>query len=130
MRDTIAHVSVDSHVNIVNLIFILLNFIKFFLIANDIGVARIRGSITFTDIVKAIDYSSDEVPDGVNLQLTGWGATRGGGRLPQRLQIIQLKSVTTKRCREIYGGGNVHDSHICTFNGKGQGACNVSWIFL
>lgn len=57
--------------------------------------------------------------------LSRTGATRGGGALPQRLQIIALKAVQTKRCREIYGGGNnVHDSHICTFNGRGQGACN------
>lgn len=74
--------------------------------------------------------------DGVNLLFTQYvqfqtskflssaGATRGGGSLPQRLQIITLNAVSTKRCREIYGGGNVHDSHICTFNGRGQGACN------
>lgn len=95
--------------------------------ANDIGLVRIRETIKFTDHVKSIDYSSEEVPDGADLQLTGWGATRAGGRLPQLLQIITLKAVSTKRCREIYGNSNnVHDSHICTFNGRGQGACNVS----
>lgn len=42
-------------------------------LANDIGVAQISGKIEFNDIVKAIEYSPDEVPDGAKLQLTGWG---------------------------------------------------------
>lgn len=44
--------------------------------ANDIAVIRVRGSITFTDKVQRIEYSSEEVPDGAVVQLTGWGALR------------------------------------------------------
>lgn len=47
-----------------------------------------------------------------------------GGALPQRLQVIKLKSVSTERCKKIYHGGNVHDSHICTFTKAGEGACH------
>jgi len=92
--------------------------------ANDIAVIRVQGSITFNDKVQPIEYSSEEVPDGAVLQLTGWGRLRAGGALPQLLQTIQLNAVQTQRCKQIYGGSNVHDSHICTFTKVGEGACN------
>lgn len=41
--------------------------------ANDIAVLRVEGSIEFNDKVKPIELSSEEVPDGSDLQLTGWG---------------------------------------------------------
>lgn len=44
--------------------------------ANDIAVIRVQGSITFNDKVQPIVYSSEEVPDGAALQLTGWGRLR------------------------------------------------------
>lgn len=43
-------------------------------LANDIAVLRVRGPITFTEKVQAIEYSSEEVPDGIILQLTGWSS--------------------------------------------------------
>ena len=42
--------------------------------ANDIALIRVHGPIVFTDKVQPIEYSSEEVPDGAVLQLTGWGA--------------------------------------------------------
>lgn len=41
--------------------------------ANDIAVIRVQGSIALSDRVKTIEYSPEEVPDGVVAQLTGWG---------------------------------------------------------
>lgn len=43
-------------------------------LANDIAVLRVRGPITFTEKVQAIEYSPGEVPDGIRLQLTGWSS--------------------------------------------------------
>lgn len=43
-------------------------------LANDIAVLRVRGSITFTEKVQPIGYSSEGVPDGIKLQLTAWGS--------------------------------------------------------
>lgn len=43
-------------------------------LANDIAVLRVRGPITLTERVQAIEYSSEEVPDGIRLQLTGWSS--------------------------------------------------------
>lgn len=46
--------------------------------------------------------------------------------MPQVLQSINLKLVSTESCRNIYGNdGNVDNSHICTLTQAGEGACNV-----
>lgn len=49
---------------------------------------------------------------------------QAGGAVPQILQTIDLKAVSTDRCKKIFGGRNVHDSHICTLTKVGEGACN------
>lgn len=41
--------------------------------ANDVGVARVEGLIELNDQVQPIEYSPDEVPDGSDVILTGWG---------------------------------------------------------
>lgn len=52
--------------------------------------------------------------------------SQAGGQSPQMLQIINLKAVSTEKCSDIYGGGDVHESHICSLTKAGEGACNVS----
>lgn len=41
--------------------------------ANDVAVIRVKGTIQFNDLVQPIEYSPDEVPNGADVQLTGWG---------------------------------------------------------
>lgn len=41
--------------------------------ANDIALIRLRDELQFNEKVQPIELGSDEVPDGVDLQLTGWG---------------------------------------------------------
>lgn len=43
------------------------------LFSHDFAVVRVQGSIALNDKVQPIEYSSEEVPDGVVAQLTGWG---------------------------------------------------------
>lgn len=42
--------------------------------AFDIAVIKVKGSIQFNDKVQPIKLLSEEVSDGVLLQLTGWGS--------------------------------------------------------
>lgn len=49
---------------------------------------------------------------------------QAGGAVPQILQTIDLKAVSTDRCKKIFGGRNVHESHICTLTKVGEGACH------
>lgn len=41
--------------------------------ANDIGALYVDGPIQFNEKVQPIKYSTKEVGDGENLQVTGWG---------------------------------------------------------
>lgn len=41
--------------------------------AYDIAVIRVEGTIEFNDRVQPIEPSSEEVPDGAEVLLTGWG---------------------------------------------------------
>lgn len=43
--------------------------------AYDIAVIKVKGLIEFNEKVQPIKLSQKEVPDGVELQLTGWGDT-------------------------------------------------------
>ncbi|XP_055321370.1 chymotrypsin-1-like [Sitodiplosis mosellana] len=90
--------------------------------AYDIGLIQVKGSIEFNDKVKPIEYSADEVPEGSVAQLTGWGRLSTSGSVPDKLQVLNLTVISTPECREI-NGDTVHDSHLCTFNKAGEGAC-------
>lgn len=43
---------------------------------------------------------------------------------PDKLQVLNLTVISTPECRKI-NGKTVHDSHLCTFNKEGEGACYV-----
>lgn len=92
--------------------------------ANDVAVIRVQGTIEFNDRVQPIELGNEEIEDGEEVILTGWGRLSAGGRLPQKLQMIKLKALSTKSCKKSILGRNVHDSHICTFTRRGEGACN------
>lgn len=44
-------------------------------LANDIALIRLNETIEFNDRVQPIKLSSEEIPDGTTLELTGWGST-------------------------------------------------------
>lgn len=39
--------------------------------------------------------------------------------------MLNLTVISTPECREL-NGDDVHDSHLCTLNKAGEGACYVS----
>lgn len=43
-------------------------------LANDIAVAKVKGTFEFNEKVKPIELLKDEVPEGGILQITGWGS--------------------------------------------------------
>lgn len=95
--------------------------------ANDIGLVRVKDSIKFNEKVQPIKYSKKYVEGGVQLRLTGWGLTdsSGIGSVPMRLQVLNVTSISDNECKR-YFGGLIHESHLCTLNTVGEGACRVS----
>lgn len=110
----------------------------------DIGLIRVQGEIQFNDKVQPIKFTRNEVCGGVFLRAFGWGRLSVSyhdndqvialpnqfnhyyqfeGELPDKLQTIQLRSLTNKVCEKALP---VHDSHLCTFSKFGEGICAVS----
>ncbi|GAB0100224.1 Chymotrypsin-2 [Sergentomyia squamirostris] len=93
--------------------------------ANDVALIKLNSSVTFSDRVKAIDYDYRAVPNGAVIRLTGWGRLSAGGQIPNLLQSINLTYVNHEECQAFFGpNSSVDIGHLCTFNRKGQGACN------
>lgn len=92
--------------------------------ANDIGLIRVH-NIEFNNRVQPIQCSNKYIGGGVKLRLTGWGLTRNGGSASQRLQVLNVNSISQDRCRWFHDE-LLHDSHLCTLNKYGEGACYVS----
>lgn len=92
---------------------------------NDIGLIKLKNRITFDDKTKAIDYRWEQLPDNATLTLTGWGRLSAGGAAPNKLMTIDLKYVPYEECKELHDGDDGVDyGHACTFNRRGEGACN------
>jgi trypsin len=96
---------------------------------NDIGLIRVSKSIQFNSKVKAIELSKTEIPENSTLILTGFGKLSANKTVAsEKLQTIELKMMNNEKCRKAYSkyeseAGVVGAGHLCTFNGKGQGAC-------
>lgn len=57
--------------------------------ANDIAIVKLSESIEYNDKVQPISYDDEEVPDGAELQLTGWGRMRVRTNFFWRFQFFQ-----------------------------------------
>lgn len=92
--------------------------------AYDIGLIRVQTPIEFSEKVRPIKYSAEEVPIGASLQATGWGYLKRNGVTPDNLQVLNVTSITNEECEKKSKA--VHESHLCTKSPYGQGVCNVS----
>lgn len=92
---------------------------------NDIGLVRLKAAMSFSEKIKSIPYWEHEVPSDSTITLTGWGRLSAGGKVPDELQIIELKYVEYEECKRLHNNSDSVDiGHLCTFNNKGEGACN------
>ncbi|KAB0792844.1 hypothetical protein PPYR_14803 [Photinus pyralis] len=93
-------------------------------LTNDIAILKLKTPITFTDKVKTVDLETEYLGAEVDCVLSGWGRLNYPGSLPNNLQHIGLKTITSEDCAKLLNHSSVDRTHICTLTKSGEGACH------
>ncbi|XP_029998042.1 transmembrane protease serine 9 [Sphaeramia orbicularis] len=84
---------------------------------NDISLLRLSSPVTFTTYIVPVCLASPSSTffTGVDVWVTGWGATRFGGSLPspQNLMEVEVPVVGNRQCNCDYGVGTITDNMLC-----------------
>ncbi|KAG4071137.1 hypothetical protein HA402_008905 [Bradysia odoriphaga] len=91
--------------------------------AYDVALVKVREPIEFNDNVSPIELDDREVPDGAEVQLTGWGNIEAG-YIPNNLQFVNLHILLKDICKKARFGDYIQDHHVCTISLTG-GACRA-----
>nr|ABC88743.1 putative serine proteinase [Tenebrio molitor] len=78
---------------------------------NDIGLVQLRTPLTFTRYLAPIALADNLLEDGLDVTISGWGATDSDGDESQFLNYADLVTIRNRECTAIYG--NIQDSSVC-----------------
>lgn len=94
--------------------------------ANDISLLKTSTNINFGEFVSSIEIAAAEVGGGEPVVLSGWGTTIPGGAIPNKLQFIDLRTISHDECvtRHADTPRPIVTSEICTLTKQGEGACH------
>lgn len=56
--------------------------------------------------------------------LCGWGTTVLAGPTPDKLQYINLRTLSVEKCSELNESPEIKPAHLCTLTKSGEGACH------
>lgn len=97
-------------------------------IVNDIALLKVQPAFNLRhSTIGTISLGSNtRIGDGVQVRLTGWGATTptASEGLPNHLQQLDYQTISNAECGRK--GFRVTRSEICALSSKGQGSCMVS----
>ncbi|KAF2905793.1 hypothetical protein ILUMI_00388 [Ignelater luminosus] len=92
---------------------------------HDISLLQAAGSIAFNNLVQPISLANSVLPGGTSCVLSGWGSIRYPNQIePNALQHIALNSITFNQCANALPGYPIFETHVCTLNRQGEGACH------
>lgn len=92
---------------------------------NDIALIRLNSSIVFNDRTQPIALPTEQMKEGDEVIMTGWGSTELYGDTPDNLQIVSLKYLPHKNCKVMHSNDPDLDvGHMCTYTKYGEGACH------
>uniref|UniRef100_A0A336M1M7 CSON009849 protein n=1 Tax=Culicoides sonorensis TaxID=179676 RepID=A0A336M1M7_CULSO len=92
-------------------------------LSGDVALIKLTADIVFGTNVQPIPLSSKYVGESKAVA-SGWGTTTYPGSAPDRLQFIELMTVTNEYCQERHGSDPVKETAICTFTKSGEGMCH------
>ncbi|XP_055323201.1 chymotrypsin-2-like [Sitodiplosis mosellana] len=102
-------------------------------IQNDVCLLRTAEEIVFSDTIQPIALPTQDTPQKTEVLLSGWGRTSyptpsGQSPLPDILQFTKPNTLSVDECKKRFKGhaaaANIHESILCTINGKNVGACH------
>ncbi|WP_438489643.1 serine protease [Streptomyces sp. S186] len=81
----------------------------------DVAVLVLESPLTFKDGVRAVPLAAAgrEPTAGTPATVTGWGATRDGGALSQRLRQVDVPKLSDAYCKGAYGPSSITPRMTC-----------------
>ena len=93
---------------------------------NDIALMKLSSSADLSSkyaTAVALPDSNEDFAGNDECWITGWGATRGGGPLPNILQEAKVDVYTESQCKQRWGS-SIGKYHVCVGKSGKSGACN------
>ncbi|CAG0880138.1 unnamed protein product [Cyprideis torosa] len=85
-------------------------------IENDIALLKLKTDINFNDYVQpaCLPDNNDNQFEGQTVTVSGWGATKEGGKSSNILQTLDLRAISKAACAFTLGIVlNIRESHMC-----------------
>lgn len=88
--------------------------------SNDIAILTLNTPITFGDNIQPTNLPADNSNNysGLTCEISGWGRTGLPNILPDTLQKLSTKVISTSECQSLLSnviGVKISDNHICVF---------------
>ncbi|XP_011177386.1 serine protease SP24D [Zeugodacus cucurbitae] len=95
---------------------------NFFDYNNNIAVLKLVTSLNFTNLIQPIPIASMDVPDGVGVNIAGWGRIREAGIQPEILQYSRsLRTLGYEDCARV--AAPTSPTILCLAKTYGNGIC-------
>lgn len=95
---------------------------------NNIAVAKVKGPIKTNKKVRPIPITRSEIPDGRQIEITGWGKLGMALPHPTHLQLSEVKAASTAECQKRLPFAD--ESNFCSFHKDHEFTCQVMNISL
>lgn len=89
---------------------------------------QLTAPIQYNQNQSPITLTNSPPSGGQQCTLSGWGKTSTGGSLARNLLKMNQAVVATNQCQQIHRSMPLDNTHLCTLNRSGIGACQVSII--
>ncbi|KAB8200776.1 trypsin-like serine protease [Aspergillus parasiticus] len=90
---------------------------------NDVAVLTLAAPIQYNQYQKPIALATNTPAAGQRVVLSGWGKVSTNGPLTNTLLKMVQAVVGLSQCQQYHGSMPLDNSHLCTLNRRGIGAC-------